>query len=289
MSENNLIKDIAKHELTRGQTRIADYIVKNQKRVLGMTALEIGREIGVSDASVIRFCRAIGYEGFNDLKAQIDQELKENRERIGKHSLFDRFVIQEAKYGKDEEKENENEAIQLMTINLETSLRQNSRESYERAADTIRKAKHKMVIGLRGGRGCALQFSRLLSHLTTGVDSITDEGHDQICKLTDLGENDIAVFLNFPRYYKIDEKIGVILAQKRIPCILITDSMASPVAKYAEEVLLVETEHCGFFHSMLGVTGVLEYLLILMCQKESDTFRERLKERDAILDGYLLS
>ncbi len=30
-------------------------------------------------------------------------------------------------------------------------------------------------------------------------------------------------------------------------CCLITDSMESPVVKYADEVLLVETEHCGFF------------------------------------------
>lgn len=286
MAENSLIKNISKCELTRGQTRIADYIVKNQKRVLGMTSLEIGREIGVSDASVIRFCRVVGYEGFSDLKAHIQLEIKENGEKIGKHSLFDRFVMQSEKYAQDETAENE--AIQLMSINLETSLRQNSRESYERIADAIRKANHKIVIGLRGGRGCALQFARLLSHLTTQVDYIIDEGHDQICRLTDLGEKDIAVFLNFPRYYKIDEKIAAILAQKRIPCILITDSMASPVARYAEEVLLVETEHCGFFHSMLGVTGVLEYLLILMCQKEPGAFRERLKERDSVLDGYLI-
>lgn len=287
MTDSKLNKNIARHELTKGQTRIADYIVKNQKRVLGMTALEIGREIGVSDASVIRFCRAVGYEGFNDFKEQLQQEMKENGEKIGKHSLFDRFVMQEEKYGTDEEAEDE--SIRLMGINLETSLRQNSRESYEKVVTAIRKAEHKMVIGLRGGRGSAVQFARLLSHLTTGVDSITDEGHDQICKLTDLGEKDIAVFLNFPRYYKIDEKIGMILAQKKIPCILITDSMTSPVTKYADEVLLVETEHCGFFHSMLGVTGVLEYLLILMCQKESTVFRERLKERDSVLDGYLLN
>lgn len=286
MSENSFIKNIAKYDLTRGQVRIADYIAKNQKRILGMTSQEIGREIGVSDASVIRFARAVGYEGFADLKEQIQKELKENNEKIGKHSLFDRFVMQSEKYTPGDE--TENEVLQLMGINLETSLRQNSKESYEKIAGAILKSNRKIVIGLRGGKGCAMQFSRLLGHITTQVECITDEGHDQICRLTDLSEKDIAVFLNFPRYYKIDEKIGGILAEKKVPCILITDSMASPVAKYASEVLLVETEHCGFFHSMLGVLGVLEYLLILMCQMEPETFRERLKERDTVLDGYLL-
>lgn len=284
--EQNFIKNAAQYELTRGQLKIADYIGKNKKRILGMTAQEIGREIGVSDASVIRFARAVGYDGFTDLKKHVQQELLDNNEKIGRHSLFDRFVMQEQKYkGNNDSK---NEMLQLMEMNLETSLRQNDETSYERIAEHILRADRKVVIGLRGGKGCALQFARLLGHLTGKVSTVIDEGHDQICRLTELDEQDVVVFLNFPRYYKIDEKMGSILAKRKVPYYLITDSMASPVSKYAEEVLLVETEHCGFFHSMLGVTGVLEYLLILMCWKEPDTFREKLRERDDVLDDYRL-
>ena len=98
----------------------------------------------------------------------------------------------------------------------------------------------------------------------------------------------MAVFLNFPRYYKVDEKISGILKKNHVKIVLITDSMASPVAKYAWEVLLVETEHCGFFHSMIGVEAVLEYLVILMCWKQPEIFSERLGKRDSILDEYLI-
>lgn len=55
--EKELAYQIAHAELTKGQVRLAGYILKNQKRVLGMTALEVGREVGMSDASVIRFCQ----------------------------------------------------------------------------------------------------------------------------------------------------------------------------------------------------------------------------------------
>lgn len=121
------------------------------------------------------------------------------------------------------------------------------------------------------------------------VSAVTEESHDQLAKLTELDESDAAIFLNFPRYYKIDEKIGEILSERNVYCCLITDSMESPVVKYADEVLLVETEHCGFFHSMIGVEGVLEYLLILMCWKEPQTFRQKLIERDKVLDEYRLT
>ena len=57
--DTTLMNRIMEYSLTKGQGKIADYILKNQKRVLGMTAKEIGKEIGVSDASVIRFARTI--------------------------------------------------------------------------------------------------------------------------------------------------------------------------------------------------------------------------------------
>lgn len=282
--EPNFVKNAVQFNLTKVQLRIADYIGKNKKRILGMTAQEIGKEIGVSDASVIRFARAVGYEGFMDMKEQIQKEVQESSEKIGRHSLFDRFVMQEQKY-----KQNvgsNNEILQLMQINLETSLRQNSVKTYESIAEHILRAGRKVIIGLRGGKGCAVQFARLLGHITDGVSMIIDEGHDQICSLAELDENDVAVYLHFPRYYKIDEKLAGILVQRKVPYYLITDSMASPIARHAEEVLLVETEHCGFFHSMLGVTGILEYLVILMCWRDPEVFRGKLKERDAILADY---
>lgn len=130
---------------------------------------------------------------------------------------------------------------------------------------------------------------KIVGNLTDKVSAVTEESHDQLAKLTELDESDAAIFLNFPRYYKIDEKIGEILSERNVYCCLITDSMESPVVKYADEVLLVETEHCGFFHSMIGGEGVLEYLLILMCWKEPQTFRQKLIERDKVLDEYRLT
>ena len=64
---------IAQYELTKSQIRIADYVAKNQKRILGMTAKELGREVGVSDATIIRFARTVGFGGYTDLQEQIER------------------------------------------------------------------------------------------------------------------------------------------------------------------------------------------------------------------------
>lgn len=219
----SLLDRIDQAKLTRSQNMIAHYITHNEKRALGMTAMEIAREVGVSDASVIRFCRALGFDGFPELKEQLEKELAEKNEKIGKHSLHDRFVMQSEKYSI-----NENTLRQmgkLMGINLETSLNQNSTEIYERVATKILGADRKMVIGLRGGKGCAINFSRLLGYMVDHVLCLTEENNDMILKMTELSEKDVVIFLNFPRYYKLDEKLGEMICQQKVPCILISDSI----------------------------------------------------------------
>ena len=251
-----------------------------------MTAKELGKETGVSDATIIRFARTVGFSGYTDLQEKIKKELRNNSEKIGRHSLHDRYVMQFEKY--NEEKDIAEDVVRLMGMNLETSIRQNSEEVYKRVSEKILAAEHKVVIGLRGGKGPAVQFARLLGTITTEAKAVTYDDQDSVSSLADLGQNDIVVYLNFPRYYKMDEKIGGILEERGVPIVLITDSMASPIAKYAKEILLVETEHCGFFHSMIGVEGVLEYLLILMCWQQPEEFRSRLERRDHVLEEYLI-
>ena len=71
----SLMQQIAQYELTKSQIRIADYVAKNQKRILGMTAKELGKETGVSDATIIRFARTVGFKGYTDMQEQVEKEL----------------------------------------------------------------------------------------------------------------------------------------------------------------------------------------------------------------------
>lgn len=53
---------------TNTERKIAAYIRENFDRVLHCTLLELAELIGVSDASVVRFCKSLGYKGFQEFK-----------------------------------------------------------------------------------------------------------------------------------------------------------------------------------------------------------------------------
>lgn len=55
-------------DLTPHQKVIADYVQKNLKAVLYMTETEIADQLQLSNATVSRFWKSVGYENFKDFK-----------------------------------------------------------------------------------------------------------------------------------------------------------------------------------------------------------------------------
>lgn len=285
--QEGMVGRIKKEKLTRGQWIIADYFIKNQNRICNMTSLEIARAIGVSDASVIRFARAIGYEGFADLKYNLYEELaaRKANAKLGDHSVSERFNIQSERYRAADTAE---EMLRILLKNVEHSLKQNSAEEYERVVEAIRAADHKYVIGLRGARGCAVHFGRLLSYLTENVVVISDSDNDSIITLQGITDRDAVIMINFARYYKIDMVMAEMIKKKGAALCVLSDSMTSPIARDAEVILLVDTEHMSFFNSALGAMGILEYLLTLLGFKEPERLEEKLNDRDEMLKDFRL-
>ena len=63
--------------LTKTEQKIADYFLSNRELVGQLPTSELAKNIGVSEASIIRFSRSIGYKGFSDMKNDIYCDLVE--------------------------------------------------------------------------------------------------------------------------------------------------------------------------------------------------------------------
>ncbi|WRS27357.1 MurR/RpiR family transcriptional regulator [Oscillospiraceae bacterium MB08-C2-2] len=63
-----IIIENRKQGLTKTEKRLADYILENMSDVLGFTVTELAEKSGTSDATVVRFCKNIGFKGYQDFK-----------------------------------------------------------------------------------------------------------------------------------------------------------------------------------------------------------------------------
>jgi DNA-binding MurR/RpiR family transcriptional regulator len=284
---DDLTLRIQRASLTRGQRIIADYISKHKNRITSMTSLMLAREIGVSDASIIRFARAIGYEGFSDMKAdfyhQLTQEISQSD--VGGYSVDQRLNLLTEKY---QDLDLSKEFPKLLMDNVEHSIRQNPYQKYDKIVDALYHGRKKFVLGLRGGQGAASYFGRLLGYLMDEVTVITSGEGDTIAQMQSLQRGDVVVAISYARYYKIDMLLARLIEKQGAMLCTLTDSMNSPLARNAAVVLLVETKHIAFSNSVVGTVGALEYLLTILCWKYPKKYQERLAERERLLDTFRL-
>ena len=92
---SKLEQRIQSAHLTRTEKVIADYFLEHSGLLYFLTAKDIALALGVSDTSVIRLCRTLGYRGFRELQESLRSELSQVIERekyvIPQHQVPDKL------------------------------------------------------------------------------------------------------------------------------------------------------------------------------------------------------
>ena len=88
MQSPNLIRRIAdnRSNLRKSEAKVADFVLANPNDVINMRIVDLASQTEVSEPTVIRFCRAIGFNGFQAFKLQLAQQM-------GFGSVFTQFAV----------------------------------------------------------------------------------------------------------------------------------------------------------------------------------------------------
>ena len=140
--------------LRPSEKRVAEYIQKNMDEVILSSLQKVANKCNTSDATVLRFCKAIGYLGFDDFKVSLVPEL---------------LKVGSANYNQLEPKQNGNgihESLQKNFLKQMYSLLLNSDQKIiVKVASHISRANKILVIGLGGSAGGAHIFCDSLGSL----------------------------------------------------------------------------------------------------------------------------
>src|SRR5690606_10671824 len=73
----NLLQHIAqsRHLLRKSELKVADHVLLDPAAVMHSSMADLAQGVGVSEPTIVRFCRAIGCSGFQDLKLRLAQSL----------------------------------------------------------------------------------------------------------------------------------------------------------------------------------------------------------------------
>lgn len=272
---NMLADRIRNADLTKTQKKIANYFIENQERIGTLSSMEAAQEIGVSDASIIRFSRQIGFDGFADLKEHIYDMLVETA--FSGLSLTERASQNKELY---QDQYGPESYTRLMSENIQALFHDNKAEDFEKIADLCVSCPRRFVIGLRGSRGRAMDFGRLLSFMLPDVFTLTTDDCTSVNRMQDIREGDLVIMFVFSRFYKIDRDFLEMAGQRGARICILTNDVTENIAACAETVIITASRGMSFFNTTLAQAMAAEYILTLVSGKVD--YRERIEERDRI-------
>ena len=223
--------------MTRSEVRIARQILAAPDDFVRSSVRSVAADLGVSEPTILRFCRAIGCEGFKDLKFRLIQELalsqanSDRAERATKAAgTTGRGVV-----GKDRDDDHVFDTIiEALTRTRATLVYQDVSSS----AQAIARAGRVVVYGI-GGSSAALasEAHNRLFRLSVPVMVFTD-GYTQRMSAAILAEGDVALFISSTgRPRELQESLELAKYCKAT-CIAITDK-ETPLGRDADICLHV--------------------------------------------------
>jgi DNA-binding MurR/RpiR family transcriptional regulator len=257
--------------LTKSERQIAVWLEGSVERLAFLTVNEVSRQTEVSEATIVRFARKLGFDSYSALQREVQLAVQQQ------FSLGDKLQqsLDSAHEGPLKR------SYQRDLDNLRRTYEQVDQATFERAVSAIASAQQVGVVGLRASAGVAVYLAFALNLVRPGVVQIRpdiDAVHDQ---LLDFSGADavIAVSLSRPAL-KTLETVREAKQRYGVTVIALTNSTMSPLAQLADHVLVVMGE--GTFNSYTATFSMAGALLDGVATELRESATARLRRLDAV-------
>lgn len=264
--------------LSKGHKRIADFIKNNYEKASFMTAAKLGKTVGVSESTVVRFASHVGFDGYPELQKHLQELVKSHLTSV------QRMEVAANRMGGDDII---NDAFAADAEMLKRTREGVSREDFFGSVAAINKAHKIYVLGSRSSASLASFGAFYLNYLCDNVvlidTSSTSEMFEQMFRIS---EQDVCIAISFPRYSNQTINALSFAKSRGATIISITDGEMSPIAQYATYLLVAESSMVSFVDSLVAPLSLIN-ALIAACAKENDGHVcENLGELEKIWDKY---
>lgn len=276
----DLLKTIEERmsSFSKGQRMIASYILNNYDKAAYLTASRLGAFVGVSESTVVRFAIELGYEGYPDFQ---DSLRKLIRNRL---TSFQRIEVTNNLIGDGDVLE---KVLSSDIDKIRRTMEEIDRGMFAEAIDKIVSAKTIYIIGVRSSSSLAgflhYNFRMIFNNVKFVQTTSCSELFEQ---LMDIGEEDVMIAVSFPRYSNRIINAVEFARSKGANVVALTDSQVSPIAGYANQLLLAHSDMASFVDSLVAPLSIINAIIVAVSRKKQSELTERLRALEEVWDRY---
>jgi len=264
---------------TKAEKAIATFMLANLRRLPFETAGSIGEAVGVSQMTVGRFLRTLGYGGLPDFKEALRQELEasplliaDRMERLRRHATSNGLL---------------SENLQLEIASLvalyelvgTSAWRETVRLLVE--SDAVRVAGFQTVAGLAADFAARLEYLRPEARYLDGRDGT-------FADLFARPEPARACLVLFEmrRYTKLSHQLARKATEQQVPLVIVCDTHCHWARDYTQTVLTVQTDSLLFWDSQAPFVSLLGLLLNDIILQQGERVAERTRRMTELQDSF---
>ena len=263
---------------SKGQKRIASYILENYDKAAFMTASKLGKLVGVSESTVVRFASVLGYDGYPSMQRALQEMIRSrltSTQRIQQAGeLLDQQDVLGAVLNSDMENLREMEA-------------QADRREFDEVVERIRKARHIYILGVRSSSFVAGYLNFYMHLMFENVTLVQTNAAGEILEqLFRIGPEDVLLAISFPRYSKVTINTVQFARDRGATIIAVTDNDLSPIYQMADAALLAPCEMISFVDCLGAPVSILNALLVALANRMGTDVSATFAELEDIWNEY---
>ena len=264
--------------LSKGHKKIADYIMSNYEKASFMTAASLGKAVGVSESTVVRFASNVGFEGYPELQKYLQEMEKSHLTSV------QRMEVSASRFEGDDFIGNAFAADIEMIKATRDGV---SREAFEKSVEAINSARKIYILGVRSSAAIASFAAFYFRYLSENVVLIdTSSSSELFEQMFRINSEDVCIAISFPRYSNQTVKALSFAKDRGATIISITDGEMSPIAPFATHLLVAKSNMVSFVDSLVAPLSLINALIAACARKKSDDVYGYFKALEEIWDEY---
>ena len=263
---------------SKGQKRIARYITDSYDKAAFMTANRLGKTVGVSESTVVRFAVDLGFDGYPSMQKAMREMV------LNRLTSVQRIEVANNRFG-------DQDVVSMVLHSDMEKLRQTSEtissEEFNAAVDAILKAKRVYILGVRSVAPLANFLGHYLNYMFNNVHVISGfSAGEMFEKIVGVNSEDVIIAFSFPRYSASTTKGARYCRSAGATVIGITDSKDSPLGQCCDHVLLAKSDMVSLVDSLVAPLSLVNALIVAIASKREKELSQTFANLERIWDEY---
>ncbi len=239
---------------SRADKAIASYMLAKLNSIPFETAASVAAKVEVSEPTVGRFCRGIGYQSFKDLKDHL-------REDIGDRPWLISDRLRDFQRRNQAGEDQLAQGLQLEIAALVAIYELAQTPAWKRVVKRLARKQAVYVTGFQTERGMAQIFVNQLQYLRDQVHLLDLASGNFAELLLSGGKDNCLVIFEARRYSRMAKLLAQDAQRNGVPTTLITDAFCDWGRDLASETFVVPTEFNLFWDSTAQMASLANLLV----------------------------